>query len=277
MSDDSRPPDRNPGNVSGLAYELDGSGSPLLVLHGFTGSSADWAQMLPELTAHHTVIAPDIIGHGHSPAPSEPSAYQIEQAVADLLALLDRLDYVEFDLLGYSMGGRVAMALAATAPQRVRHMILESASPGIADPQERAARAAADDHLADRIEGEGLEWFVDHWAGIPLFASQSRLPETARTALRKRRLCGSARGYANSLRGMGAGRMTPLWDRLPYLPLPTLVISGELDQKYAAIGEQIARIMPRAEHVIVPDAGHTVHLEAPQAFAQIVVRYLEKP
>ena len=258
-----------------LHYSQHGHGFALLLLHGFTGSSAEWATLIPTLVPLRTVIAVDLIGHGRSPAPADPARYTMERAVADLLALLDTLGHAHVEVLGYSLGGRVALQLAAAAPARVRSLILESASPGIADAAERATRVAADEALAARIEQQGLAWFVDHWAGIPLFASQAALPTEERAALRARRLRGTATGYANSLRGMGAGRQTSLWAQLPQLATPTLIISGEYDAKYVAIGAQMAAAMPMARQVVVPGAGHTVHLEQPRAFRDLVVRYLE--
>jgi len=253
-----------------------GAGRPLLLLHGFTGSADEWAPLLPALAARRDVIAVDLIGHGRSSAPADPDRYAMERCVADLLALLDQLGIGEAELLGYSMGGRVALQLAAAAPGRVRALLLESASPGIADPAERAARAASDDALADQIEARGLAWFADHWAAIPLFASQARLPEAERAALRERRLRASTQGLANSLRGMGAGRQSPLWERLPGLGMPALLVSGALDAKYVAIGTAAAGLLPNARHTVVPGAGHTVHMEQPEAFAEVVVGFLDE-
>ncbi|MGQ9926399.1 MAG: 2-succinyl-6-hydroxy-2,4-cyclohexadiene-1-carboxylate synthase [Chloroflexaceae bacterium] len=255
-------------------YACSGHGLPLLLLHGFTGSAEEWAGLIPALAPLCQVIAVDLPGHGRAPAPADPACYTMERTVADLLALLDHLGYAACEVLGYSMGGRVALHLAVTAPGRVRALILESASPGIEDPAERAARAAADVALAAHIEGEGLEWFVDYWTGLPLFASQARLPEAARAALRARRLRGSATGYANSLRGMGVGRQRSLWADLPRLTMPALIISGELDTTYVAIGARMAAAMPLACQAIVPGAGHTVHLERPEAFRELVVGYM---
>jgi 2-succinyl-6-hydroxy-2,4-cyclohexadiene-1-carboxylate synthase len=257
-----------------LRYERAGAGPPLLLLHGFTGSADEWAPLLPALAPLRDAIAVDLIGHGRSSAPADPARYTMDQCVLDLLALLDALGVGRLDVLGYSMGGRVALHLAAAAPARVSSLLLESASPGIADAGERAARAAADDALAERIEAEGLEWFADHWAAVPLFASQAALPPEVRAALRERRLQGSARGYANSLRGMGAGRQESLWDRLPALPMPALLVSGELDGKYLASNERVAALLPEARHAIVRGAGHTVHLEQPEAFRDLVVGFL---
>jgi 2-succinyl-6-hydroxy-2,4-cyclohexadiene-1-carboxylate synthase len=258
-----------------LHVERSGAGVPLLLLHGFTGSADEWAELIPALAPHRDVIAVDLIGHGRSSAPADPARYTIDHCVLDLLALLDELGVGRVEVLGYSMGGRVALHLAAAAPARVARLILESASPGIADPAEREQRAVADDALAARIESEGLAWFVDHWAALPLFASQGRLPAEVRAALRERRLRGTPAGYANSLRGMGAGRQGSLWERLPDLRLPTLLVSGELDIKYLESNERVAALMPGARHAIIRDAGHTVHLEQPESFAQLVVGYMQ--
>ncbi|MFV9505055.1 MAG: 2-succinyl-6-hydroxy-2,4-cyclohexadiene-1-carboxylate synthase [Oscillochloridaceae bacterium umkhey_bin13] len=261
-----------------LAYELVGSGPPLLLLHGFTGSRAEWAVLSPMLAAHHELIMVDLIGHGESPAPADPAAYPLEGGIADLLNLLDRLGLAQVDLLGYSMGGRVALQLACTAPERIKRLILLSASPGLADPAERAARIASDEALADKIEARGLHWFVDHWASIPLFASQqTNLSANERAALRQRRLQGNPSGYANSLRGMGTGRMANLWPALPTLNLPTLLITGALDAKFVALGQQMAAALPQARHVSLPAVGHAVHLEQPQACAKLVVGFLREP
>lgn len=264
-------------SINGLSLALSrvGVGSPLLLLHGFTGSAAEWQELSASLAAEHTLLMPDLIGHGRSAAPSDPARYAMEHVVADLLQLLDHLGLAQVDLLGYSMGGRVALQLAMAAPSRVRHLILESASPGLNDPAERAARVVSDEALATRIEQEGLPWFVDYWAELPLFHSQALLPTATRAALRARRLQGSAHGYAASLRGMGTGRQSSLWGLLPTLQLPTLLISGALDAKYVAIGNEMAKLFPMATHTIVATAGHTIHLEQPELFAKLVLRFLK--
>ena len=127
---------------------------------------------------------------------------------------LDRLEALapeRFTLAGYSMGGRLALALALRIPQRVRRLVLVSASPGLADDGERAARRAADEALADRIEAIGVEAFAREWAAQPLFAGQP--PEVA-AAAHADRLRRSAAEHAAQLRGLGTGVMPPLWERL---------------------------------------------------------------
>ncbi len=258
-----------------INVELAGAGRSLLMLHGFTGSAASWAPHTPCFARHVRTIAPDLIGHGQSARPPDPERYRMERCVDDLLALLAALDVDRADVLGYSMGGRVALHLAAAAPGRVRLLVLESSSPGIADPSERQARIAADAALADAIERDGLESFVNRWERLPLFASQAALPAGTRARLRDQRLGNNPVGLANSLRGMGAGHQEPLWQRLAALHLPALLVVGALDAKYKAIAGSMIEALPNAQMQVIPAAGHTVHLEQPEAFARIVLEFLE--
>jgi 2-succinyl-6-hydroxy-2,4-cyclohexadiene-1-carboxylate synthase len=249
--------------------------APLLLLHGFTGSATAWASLLDALPPHIHAIAPDLIGHGRTDSPADPARYRMEHCVADLLALLDMLQLKQVDLLGYSMGGRVALQLAAAAPERINTLILESSSPGLADANEREARAAADNALADSIERDGLAAFVERWERLPLFASQAALPEDVRTRICAQRMRNNPLGLANSLRGMGTGQQSSLWDRLPEITIPTLLIVGELDRKYCAIANEMQALLPNARTLQIANAGHTVHVEQPQVFAQNVLKFLE--
>ena len=257
-----------------LNIEQSGAGRPLLLLHGFTGSAATWTALIDALPPHFCTIAPDLIGHGRSDSPLDAERYRMAHCVADLLAMLDALEVERADVLGYSMGGRLALHLATAAPDRVGALVLESSSPGIADAAERQARAAADQALAESIKREGLAAFVERWERLPLFASQASLPEDTRARLHTQRLRNNPLGLANSLRGMGAGQQEGLWDRLASLDIPTLLIAGELDVKYRVLASQMATALPNARAVIVPGGGHAVHLEQPQSFAKNVLEFL---
>jgi len=253
-----------------------GEGRPtLLLLHGFTGSAASWRGHVATLTRYATVVAVDLIGHGNSDAPADPARYTMAHCIADLLAALDHLGIAHVVALGYSMGARVALRLAAAAPDRVAALILESGSPGLATEEEREARRAADAALATRIEQDGVDKFVDYWEAIPLFATQRGLPAPVRDRLRRQRLRNSATGLANSLRGMGTGTQEPLWDRLGTIMLPALLVAGALDEKFCVIGCAMAAAMPRADLAVVPGAGHTTHVEQPAEFDQLVTGFLQ--
>lgn len=262
--------------VNGLALNIEtqGQGRPVVLLHGFTGCAANWSAHSAVFAQRFRVIAVDLPGHGAAEAPADPARYRMERCVDDLRALFDALALERVNLLGYSMGGRVALHFAAAHPGRLEKLVLESASPGLADAAERAARVQSDEALARFIEENGVEAFVKRWEALPLFASQWRLPEAARAALRAQRLRGDPRGLANSLRGLGTGVQSPLWERLPTLTTPTLLIAGELDAKFAEIARAMAERLPAARLELVADAGHSVHLEQPAAFNKSVVDFL---
>ncbi len=249
-----------------------GENKPVLVmLHGFTGSAAGWANHLDILATYGLrVIAFDLLGHGQSDAPDDPQRYAIEYCQQDLLAALRELGVGKGEaiLLGYSMGGRIALYTAFSG--FFRALILESASPGLEDPAEREQRRLSDEALAVSIEREGVPAFIDRWEKLPLFASQRTLPFESREALRRLRLKNRAIGLAQSLRGVGTGVQPSLYARLPTLHIPVLLIAGELDTKFTTIARRIARTLPQSQLRIIPGAGHTVHLERPEEFDSIV-------
>lgn len=261
--------------VNGVSLNLKimGAGQPLVLLHGFTGCAANWRAHTAALAPPHQIFAIDLLGHGQSDSPTDPARYRMEHCLEDLLALLDQLKLNRINLLGYSMGGRVALHFAAAHPERLNALILESASPGLAEATEREARRQSDEALADFIEREGLTAFVDRWENLPVFASQARLPEAARAELRAQRLQNHPLGLANSLRGLGVGVQSPLWEALPNLHVPTLLITGELDSKFTAIAHSMAQALPQAHLTIIPNAGHTIHLEQPALFNHLILQF----
>jgi 2-succinyl-6-hydroxy-2,4-cyclohexadiene-1-carboxylate synthase len=253
----------------------DGLPSPALVLlHGFTGSAAGWGSHLDTFAADgFRVIALDLLGHGQSEAPRDPDRYRIEHCCHDILQVLSKLGVRngEATLLGYSMGGRVALYAAFSG--YFRALILESASPGVAGSRERRERRAADEALAQRIERDGLPAFVSYWESQPLFASQGALSQGQRTLVHEQRLRNRPDGLANSLRGAGAGTQPDLHGKLSSLRLPVLLIAGALDSKYRAIAQEMASCLPDAKVEIVDHAGHTVHLEQPLVFDRLVLGF----
>jgi 2-succinyl-6-hydroxy-2,4-cyclohexadiene-1-carboxylate synthase len=263
--------------VRGLGYAVRewGSGAPLVLLHGFTGAASLWEALAATLAARHRVVAVDLLGHGASDAPRDAWRYGMPHTVADLAALLDALHLPRTAVLGYSLGGRVALGLALQHPERVSALVLESSSPGLADPVERAARRAADATLAARLEQDGLATFVDEWMAQPLFASQARLGPAQRAAARALRLSNRVEGLAGSLRGLGSGSQPSYWPRLRTLPMPVLLLAGAHDAKFTAIAQEMQARMPHAALRVVPDAGHAVHVERADQYAGLVESFLE--
>jgi len=172
------------------------------------------------------------------------------------------------------MGGRIALHYAARFPDAVARLVLESASPGLESASERLRRRESDAHIARSIERDGVEAFVDGWERLPIFETQSELAEGVRARQRSGRLRNSVAGLAGALRGLGTGTMPSLWEVLPDLRVPTLILVGALDPKFVAIGERMAAALPNGRLFVVPGAGHAVHLERPDAWLEAVVDFL---
>lgn len=233
----------------------------LVLVHGFTQTSSAWDPLLPAL-ADHDIVALDAPGHGTA----HDVHLDLPAGGAWLAARGGRATYI-----GYSMGGRLCLHAALADPAAVRGLVLISATAGIDDETERAARRTADDALADRIEHIGVESFIDEWLAQPLFAG---LDEAGRG--RAGRLENTASGLASSLRRAGTGTQEPLWDRLRSITAPVLVVAGALDSKFVALGQQLAATIPSAELAVVDGAGHGVHVERPDQFIGVLRPWLER-
>jgi 2-succinyl-6-hydroxy-2,4-cyclohexadiene-1-carboxylate synthase len=232
----------------------------VLLLHGFTNTGASWDPVLAALGERYRALAPDIRGHGSA---SDARPVTLEAVIEDLAGLApDR-----FTLAGYSQGGRIALHAALALPLRVERLVLIGGSPGIDDPGERAARRAADEALAGEIERMGIEQFATRWAATPVLAGQSVAVAAAAHADRLR---STPAGLAEALRGLGTGTLPSLWGRLGELETPVTLVIGERDEKFRAVAERMARELRSVELVIVADAGHAVHLEAPAAVAEVI-------
>lgn len=265
-------------DIDGLTLnaERTGSGPPVVLLHGFTGSTTTWRSLSTLLAPQFEVIAVDIVGHGASDSPPAVDRYRMRSCVDDLVAALHALGHAHASWLGYSMGARTALQLAVHHPEVVDALVLEGATPGLPDPEERSARITSDEALADRIERDGLEAFVDFWQSISLWDTQDGLSAETVDALRRQRMNNNGLGLSNSLRGMGTGAQEPVHDRLHEVDVPVLLLSGALDRKFTAIGGEIAAQLPAGEQCVVAGAGHAVHLEDPAAFETAVATFLRR-
>ena len=241
----------------------------IVMLHGFTGSTKTWQPIAAQLHDYH-IIAIDCIGHGQTDAPMDVAPYAMGAQVDALHAIFETLSLSSFLLVGYSMGGRIALSYAARYPERVAHLLLESASPGLEETEARAARRESDAILANKIEANGLQSFVNAWENIPLFASQKQLPRVTQAEIRAERLAQREIGLANSLRGMGTGSMPSLWQSLSSLPMPVTLVTGTLDEKFVLLNEKMQKMLRNAKHILIPEVGHAIHVENPQKFATIV-------
>ena len=242
------------------------AGPEIVLLHGFTQTSASWRPVTDRLALGYSVAAIDLAGHGSA------SDLRLDLA-ADAARVAGSTTDDRPLLVGYSMGGRTALRLALDHPGAVRGLVLLGATAGIDDPDERAARRRADEELAARIEREGVAAFLPGWLAQPLFADLRPEPDDLAA-----RLANSPEGLAASLRLAGTGTMDPpWWDELGDLTVPTLVVWGERDAKFAALGERLAAaIGAGADTAVVDGAGHAAHLEKPAAFARLIAGQLDR-
>lgn len=249
------------------------SASTLVLLHGFTGSSGAWGDGVVDglASSGSPPVLVDLPGHGQRAGVLAPWRFTVEAVAADVLR---QAVNGPVDLVGYSMGGRLALDFALTYPKRVRKLVLESASPGLETEEERARRRVDDEALAKRLEGEGIEAFVDYWETLPLFESQRSLPPEVRAAHRAGRLRNHPASLAAALRSLGPGSLPSHWSDLSRCTMPTLLLAGQLDIRYVDIGRRMQEGMPDARLVVVAGAGHAVHMEAPSAWVSAVVAFL---
>ncbi len=250
---------------------------PVVLLHGFTGSKESWRDLRDQLRPDRRVVSIDLLGHGGTRVGIDVENYSIERAAAMVIRLLTEVLAVpRFSILGYSMGGRLALFIALNYGAHINRLVLESASPGIADSGDRAARRHADAELAAFAESAGIEAFVKRWESIPLFESMARMPAEKIDRIRLERLACCVKELGRSLRGMGTGAQPWLGDELPALRMPILAIAGALDLKFTVIGEQIAALVSDARFEAIGGAGHAPHLERPREFNRVVTDFLNR-
>lgn len=262
-------------NGTSFNVEATGNGPTIVALHGFTGSTKTWDNLVTFAKDRYTFVAIDMLGHGKSDSPSTPERYDIFNCIKDVEAILFQLQIERANWIGYSMGGRIALAIALALSEKTLSLTIESASPGLATQSERNTRITQDSELANWIVEVGLDEFVDYWENLPLFTSQKHLPDSQRKAQRKQRLTNNPVGLANSLKGIGTGIQTTVKNKLCKINFPTLLICGNLDIKFTQIAHEMHKIIPQSQVREINDAGHAPHFEKPSEFNQIVLEFLD--
>jgi 2-succinyl-6-hydroxy-2,4-cyclohexadiene-1-carboxylate synthase len=260
------------GNDVHLHYVVIGDGVPVTLLHGFTLSGRSWQEVIAAMPPGWRWIVPDLRGHGATRIPSGAPC-TMDACMGDLEMLWDHLGIERTHLVGYSMGGRLALYVAAHRPDRILSLLTIGAHAGL-DAEAREGRRQGDEALAQRIEKDGLEAFVDYWGSLPLLAGVERRGPAFTAQLRAERMGNHVAGLAKSLRGMGAGRMEPVWDQLAHLTCPCTFVAGQLDHGYVASARRLASTVVNGRVEVVLRAGHAAHLERPEAFARVLSAHL---
>jgi len=242
-----------------LTMDQRGDGPELMWLHGFTQTRATAEPFLSILAGNHRILTPDLPGHGAS--------VNVRGSLTETAALVQHLRPQSPSTLGgYSFGGRVALHLALAYPESVSRLILLSTSMGIANDDGRTQRRRADEELAQRIRDDGVASFHRYWRSLPLFSSVSDDAWGSRSS--------DGAGLASSLEEAGVGTQEYLAERLPTLTMPTLLLYGSLDDRYAEAAHAMAALLPRASVVAIEGAGHAAHLEQPDVVAEAIEVFL---
>lgn len=237
----------------------------LVFLHGFTQTHHHWHEcahlIAARLPSPTTLTFVDLPGHGLS-ADDRRSIDEVAPEIAELGG--------PGTYIGYSMGGRHALAAAVRRPSEIERLVLIGAHAGLDDPGERDARVDEDERRARRVEQVGTAAFVDEWLSMPMFAGVQFDEDDVR-----HRRTNTPAGLAASLRLAGTGAQEPLWDRLAGVAIPVLVLAGEHDAKFIEIGRRIVGAMPAASFDLIPGAGHATFAEQPAATAELIASWLK--
>lgn len=234
---------------------------PLFALHGFAGSPASF-DPLCERGFH--VVAPSLAGHAPDRVEPRPFAAEVRR-----LAELARAAAPRVALLGYSMGGRLALGLLEQLAPHIAFAVVIGAELGL-EPDERAKRLELDHARAASLRREGVHGFMDAWEAEPLFATQRTLPFATRERRRAERRAHDGPRLAAALELCSPGAMPDMRPAVAAFDAPIVFVAGTEDPKFAALAVEGAQLAPRGRALLVPGAGHDVLLEAPDAIAALL-------
>lgn len=251
--------------------QIKGEGKPLICLHGFSENISTWK--LIELDRYQ-LISIDFIGHGKSDKPFSSNYYGLKVMIKHLNNLIHKLGFNKYSMLGYSMGGRIALAYALTYSNEIDKLILESTSYGECGFINRLKRRRNDLNLAKNIRENGIEWFNEYWGNLSVFKSQMKLPKDITDDIRKRRLLNEGYALSNTLLSTGQGKFPCLKNKIVNLPMPVLYISGEYDKKYKKVGNDFEKSKLNVKHKTISGVGHNTHVEYPNAFVEALSEFL---
>jgi 2-succinyl-6-hydroxy-2,4-cyclohexadiene-1-carboxylate synthase len=250
--------------------EGENSSTPLALLHGFTQTGRLWGEFGTDLEDHHRLVRIDLPGHGSSAAVAA-DLWESADLVVEAVGAATGSRSAPFDLCGYSLGGRLALHVALSHPEAVRHLIVISATAGIDDDEARKQRRIRDEEMARELEfSDDVGAFVERWLAAPMFAGLR-----AGAAEREERERNTATGLASSLRHAGTGTQVPLWDRLGEIAVPVLVMAGADDPRFVQAAVRMRDRIRHASLALVPGAGHAAHLQQPQLTARTISTWLQ--
>ncbi len=242
----------------------------ILLLHGFIGNINEFDEAITLLGKYFSYLTLDLPGHGKTQIFGEEEYYTMANTAHALINLLDELKIAKCFLVGYSMGGRLALYLALHFPERFHKVVLESASPGLPTAAERLERIKIDTQIGRKltriIEKSDFAAFLSNWYNQPIFGYIKNHPEYDRMV--ESRLQNNPQELDKSLRFMGTGCQPSLWEKLQFNTISMLLLVGESDKKFIYINTEMAKICEFAQVKIISNAGHNIHFENTLAFVE---------
>lgn len=263
--------------AGGLMWRIRTWGHPMrpavVFLHGFTWQGASWAPIAEALSDRYYCVAPDLPGHGATSWPEPTAEWSFDRVVDALDEALLQLHLVTPHVVGYSMGGRLALRLALLRALPVERLVLIGASAGLESLQDRLQRIKSDAELAERLVKEGMTAFLDRWMALPLFDTMRALEPELLARLNAGRAAQHPGGLAASLATMGTGSQPFFMEALSGLAMPTLLVVGEGDQKFRAIAEEMHARLPQGRLEVLPGCGHSVPFERPGELSALLTAF----
>lgn len=256
-----------------LTQNLESKNKPVVLLHGFAGSANIWKFLFENLNLDFPLIAIDLIGHGKTSSPNDYELYTESAQLDQLNKILIHFNIQETILLGYSMGGRLALSFAINNQNRIKGLILESSSPGIEDENLRNQRIQSDLSIAEQIDSKELKDFFTEWYKQPVFSSLRNIPNKLESLI-ERKTVNNKTGLTNSLKGFSTGKMKSYWNDISKMEIPVLLVCGSLDTKYYEIMQKMNSLIPNSTLKVNVGTGHITHLEKPDEFLNFVRSFL---
>lgn len=258
-----------------FSKKFDAEKNTIMFLHGFAGCSDDWEDVIDLIPQSMQLIAIDLIGYGRSSAVNDLKYFSQNFQVRILKEIIDYLKLKSVILVGYSMGGRLALSFAIKHMGAIRGLVLESSTAGIQNKNEKDVRKKNDNELADYIENHSIKEFVKKWMSQEIFSTQENLSPNRYEKIKIKKLLLNKEMLACSLRGFGTGQMKSLWNNLSYIECPVLLITGEYDKKFCEINSRMNKLIPDSTHCIVKNSGHNIHLENPEEFVNLLMKFVK--
>ncbi|WP_411842088.1 2-succinyl-6-hydroxy-2,4-cyclohexadiene-1-carboxylate synthase [Salinicoccus sp. HZC-1] len=246
------------------------SSETVLLLHGFLSDMNSMKTVADQISEHFNVLSVDLPGFGKTPSTGN---YTMDDVSESLASLIESLNLGKVHIIGYSMGGRVAVSFMVNHPEKVQSAVLESTSPGISDISERQRRFQVDYARAEKIVSD-FSAFINEWEQMGLFSTQNAMDSETQLSQRASRLAQNPDGAADSLLKYGTGIQRSYWNDLKSVNSPVLLIAGEQDKKFAAINRKMNDLLPNSQFVLIQGAGHNIHMEAADKFGIIILEFL---